>query len=343
MQTVQNILYVMTPGAYVHRDHLVIQVEVERQVRMGVPIHNLQGLTLFGPIAVSAGAMQLCAENGVSVTYLSESGRLQARVDAPQSGNVLLRRDQFRKADRPDKCAEIARVMIAGKLQNSRSVLQRSARDAGADQDRDELRVGAEEMASALRRLERADSLDEIRGTEGSAAKAYFKAFGFMVRTGRQNFTPQGRTRRPPLDRANALLSFVYSLLMNDCVGALVSAGLDPAVGFLHTDRPGRPSLALDLMEEFRPLLADRLVLTLINRGQVEASDFSVRDGGAVEIAESTRRKIVSAWQERKQDMVNHVLLGQTVRIGMLPFLQARILARVVRGDVADYVPCTLK
>jgi len=237
----------------------------------------------------------------------------------------------------------LSRNMVAGKIQNCRTNLLRAARDNAADEDQQSLRWAAEELASATRRLEFAQALDEIRGTEGNAARVYFGAFGCMIRADREHFTPKGRTRRPPLDRCNALLSFVYALLVTDCMAALVASGLDPNVGFLHTDRPGRPSLALDLMEEFRPMLADRLVLTLLNRRQLSFSDFTIRDGGAVEMSEKARRMVVSSWQERKQEIVTHNLLGCSMRVGMLAHAQARILARTIRGEMESYIPCTLK
>lgn len=339
----QNVLYVMTQGAYLRRDHLALQVEVDNQVRLAVPIHNVAAVTLFGNVMVSPGAMQLCAENQASVTFLSETGRLMARVDAPVSGNVLLRREQFRQADQPEKALRYGRSIVAGKLQNCRANLLRSARDHAADGDREELLQAAREISTGQRRLAFCTSLDEVRGIEGNAARTYFGVFGSMIRQEREVFRPKGRTRRPPLDAGNALLSYLYALLMSDCVGALVGAGLDPNVGYLHTDRPGRPSLALDLMEEFRPLLADRLALTLVNRRQVAAADFVFREGGAVEISEDARRRIVAAWQERKQEETTHPLLGQNTRIGLLAHLQARILARTIRGEAAEYLPCRLK
>jgi CRISP-associated protein Cas1 len=343
MEVQQNTLYVLTQGAYVHRDHLALQVRIDGEVRLAVPIHNLQAVSIFGNVMVSPGAMQLCAETGTCMTFLSESGRLLARVDSPVSGNVLLRRKQFRQADDPTACAALARSFVAGKIQNCRANLLRAARDNASSEDQAALRWAAEETASAIRRVAFAESLDEIRGTEGNAARVYFRAFGFMIRADRESFAPKGRTRRPPLDPGNALLSFVYALLLSDCTAGLVASGLDPNVGFLHTDRPGRPSLALDLMEEFRPMLADRLVLTLVNRRQIVDSDFKVREGGAVEMTEKARKLVVGAWQERKQEIVSHALLGCSMRVGLLPHAQARFLARTIRGEMDCYIPCTLK
>jgi len=343
MEIQQNVLYIMTQGAYVHRDHLTLEVKVDGEVKLGVPLHNLQALTLFGNVMVSPGALQVCAEAGISVTFLSETGRLMARVDAPVSGNVLLRREQYRQADDAVKCLQHGRCFTAGKVQNVRANLLRAARDHADEKDREVLQGAASELGGSIRRLEFCESLDEVRGTEGAAARVFFQAFPSMVRQEREAFTPRGRTRRPPLDRANALLSFVYALLVSDCIGALTGAGLDANVGYLHVDRPGRPSLALDLMEEFRPLLAERLVLTLINRRQVAPEDFEMREGGAVEMKAHCRKAVVAAWQERKQEAVTHPLLGQSTRVGLLPHLQAKILARVIRGEMECYVPCVLK
>lgn len=341
MEILQNTLYVMTQGAYIRRDHLTVQVEIEEKVRMAVPLHNLKSIVAFGQVMVSPGLMGGCAEHGVSLTFLSETGRLLARVDGPVSGNVLLRREQFRWADRKEKALNLGKAFVAGKLQNARAALLRSAREANGDAAA--LTRAAESQATGIRRLEAAQDLDVVRGIEGAAAREYFGAMGSMIRHDRDSFAMSGRTRRPALDRMNSLLSFLYALLLADCAGALAGAGLDPNVGFLHADRPGKPSLALDLMEEFRPLLADRLAVTLVNRRQIQADGFVVRDGGAVEMKDSTRREVVGAWRERKIDQITHPLLEQSMRVGLLAHTQARILARVIRGDLADYVPCWLK
>jgi len=339
----QNTLYVMTQGSYLHRDQNVIRIEIERQTRLTVPIHHVESVALFGNVLVSPALLQLCGENGVAVTFLTEGGRLLARVDAPQSGNVLLRREQFRKADDPAACKAIGRNCIAGKLQNARTLLQRAARESQADEARTALDEAAASVAHAIQSLPMADSLDSIRGHEGSAAVAYFGAFNTMIRRSDEGFVMNGRSRRPPLDPVNAMLSFLYGMLVHDCVGALTAAGLDPSVGFLHTDRPGRPGLALDLMEEFRPLLPDRLVLAMINRRQVNPDDFQTRTGGAVEMTDDARKKLVTAYQQRKQEQVKHPLLECTVNLGRMPFLQAKLLARAIRGEIEGYPPLVLK
>jgi CRISPR-associated protein Cas1 len=232
---------------------------------------------------------------------------------------------------------------VAGQIQNARNLLLRAGRETADPADRDALGVAAAALGNDLPPLEDEADADGVRGREGDAARAYFGAFGAMVRANRAAFTPNGRSRRPPLDRMNALLSFLYALLTQDCVAACAAAGLDPSVGFLHVDRPGRPGLALDLMEEFRPLLADRLALALVNRQQVKPGGFETRDGGAVSMDEATRKAVVGAWQQRKREEVLHPYLGVKVPVGRLPFLQARVLARHLRGDLAGYVPCVPK
>jgi CRISPR-associated protein Cas1 len=338
-----NTLYVVTRSSTIRRDHLTLQVVVEKQVRLTVPIHQLESVAAFGGIHVTPSAMGLCAEHGVAVNFLTEAGRLIARVDAPSSGNVLLRREQFRRADDPNARACVARCAVAGKLQNTRNLLLRSGREADGEEDQRVLAVTAGHLANVIPMLETDTDADTVRGREGDAARVYFGAFGAMVRANREDFTPNGRTRRPPLDRMNSLLSFLYGLLAHDCVAACAAAGLDPSVGFLHVDRPGRPGLALDLMEEFRPLLADRLALALVNRQQVKAGGFNVREGGAVQMDDATRKAVVSAYQQRKREELTHPYLNQKVPMGRLPFLQARILARYLRGDLPGYVPCIPK
>ncbi len=338
-----NTLYVVSRGASVRRDHLTLTVWVERQRRLAVPIHQLEGVAVFGNAHVTAGVLQLCAERGVAVNFLSESGRLLSRVDAPGSGNVLLRRTQFRWADCPDRCAAIARAVVAGKVQNSRNLVLRAARETDRAEDQGVLQAAARHLADTLLVLADLTDVEAIRGHEGDAARVYFEAFPSMVRQNRDTFRMTGRSRRPPLDPVNSLLSFVYALLLNDCVSAAAAAGLDPSVGYLHVDRPGRPGLALDLMEEFRPLVADRLVLALINRQQVKHDSFVIQESGAVHLTDDARRVVLSAYQQRKREEVTHPLLEQRTPIGRLPFLQARILARHLRGDLPSYVPCVLK
>lgn len=344
MDTVkQNTLYVMTQGAYIHRDHLTVKVEIEKETKLSIPIHHLESIAVFGNIMISPGVMQLCAQNSVAIAFMTETGRIIARVDAPQSGNVLLRREQFRKADKPEECFKIARWIVAGKLQNSRNILLRTARQIDDSKNISELNLAVQKIAYIIPKLEKAKSLEETRGYEGEGAQIYFSVFNCLIKQQRENFKITNRNRRPPLDPTNALLSFTYTLLLHDCIAALISAGLDPNVGFLHVDRPGRPSLALDLMEEFRSIIADRHVLTLINRKEVEEKNFKKRDGGAVEMSDLTRKVLVSGYQQRKQEEINHPLLNQKVTVGMLPFCQARLLARYIRGDIKEYPPVLIR
>jgi CRISPR-associated protein Cas1 len=343
LEVLLNTLYVVMQGASVGRDHLTVQVVVEKKARLVVPIHHLESVALFGNVYASPGLMRLCAENGVAISFLSASGRLIARVDAPSSGNVLLRRTQFRWADDPTRCVGIARAIVAGKLQNSRNVLLRAGREAESVEDQAVLHQASDKLADAIRALPQVVETDAVRGHEGDGARVYFGAFSSMVRQGRDTFRLEHRNRRPPLDPINALLSFLYSLLLHDCTAAVAAAGLDASVGYLHVDRPGRPGLALDLMEEFRSLIADRLALALINRQQVKPGGFVCREGGAVIMDDATRKTVLTAYQQRKREEVTHPFLDQKVPVGRLPFLQARVLARHLRGDLETYVPCVLK
>jgi CRISPR-associated protein Cas1 len=338
-----NTLFIVTRGATVFRDHLTLKVSVERKTKLTIPIHQIDGVAAFGGVHVTPAAMALCATHGVAVSFLTESGRLLARVDAPGSGNVLLRREQFRAADNAASRAAISRSLVAGKIHNSRNLLLRSARESSDEDDRKILTAAADRLGDSLPALEKTDDADSVRGYEGDAARVYFEVMGRLVRQEREAFTPNGRSRRPPLDRMNALLSFLYGLLRHDCAAGLQAAGLDPSVGFLHVDRPGRPGLALDLMEEFRPLVADRVALALVNRRQVAPDGFTLREGGGVEISEATRRTVIAEYQKRKRDEVMHPTLGQKCPVGRLWFLQARILARTIRKELPGYVPCILK
>lgn len=336
---IQNTLYLLTPGLYVHRDHLSLRVEQDDQLKLSLPIHNLESVLVFGPSSVSPPAMQLCWENGVTVAFLSEHGRFLARVEGVPQGSVLLRRAQHRFADDSALALPLIKNLVAGKVQNSRWLLNRTAREATDEAERTRLVATAQQLAYALRELPAAVHADAARGVEGRAAALYFDVFPLHLKPAvRERFPFDGRERRPPRDALNCLLSFLYALLRHDCVAALTAVGLDPFVGFLHTDRPGRESLALDLMEEFRPL-ADRLAITLLNRGELKVTDFVEREGGAWELTEAGRKALVAAWQERKLEETRHVQFKEKVRYGQLPFLQARILARVLRGDIPSYLP----
>jgi CRISPR-associated protein Cas1 len=344
MHTLLNTLYVMTPQAYVHLENATVRIDVEHEKRLQVPLHHLSGLVVFGNVLVSPALMHRLADEGKTLVLLDEHGRFKARLEGPVSGNILLRQAQHRAAGDSRTCLEIARACVAGKLRNSRSVILRGAREADDPEEAARLGRTADDLAAALRAAAEAASLDELRGVEGEAARGYFAALNLIVKPqARQSFALNGRTRRPPLDRFNALVSFLYALLMNDCRSAVESVGLDPQLGYLHAVRPGRAALALDLQEEFRAILADRLALTLINRGQIGARDFDLREGGAVSLGGQARRLVVTAWQERKQEEVTHPLLETRVPIGLLPQLQARFLARAIRGELEGYLPYLAK
>jgi CRISPR-associated protein Cas1 len=283
--------------------------------------------------------MHRLAEEGIALVLLDMNGRFKARLEGAVTGNVLLRQAQFRRVDDAAFTLDMARACVAGKIKNTRQVLQRGARDTKNEAEADLLTRAANDLAASLRALPEANNLDVLRGIEGEAARQYFAGLNLLVRPdNRENFQMDGRTRRPPRDRLNALLSFLYSMWMNDCRSAIEAAGLDPQVGFLHALRPGRAALALDLMEEFRPW-ADRLALTLINRNQIKGSDFTLREGGGILLEPDARKAVVVAFQERKKDEINHPLLAQPVPLGLIPMVQARLMARAMREDGSPYVP----
>ena len=338
-----NTLYVTTPETYLRLDNDTLRVQVQHETRLRVPLHHLSAVVCFGHINLSAPLMHLLADRGIALVLLDDNGRFKARLEGAVSGNVLLRQAQFQRVADPAFTLDMARASVAGKIKNTRQVLQRGAREAKAEDEANALARLADNLAASLRALPGENSLDGVRGIEGEAARRYFSGLNLLVRADqRAAFAMDGRTRRPPRDRLNALLSFLYAMWMNDCRSALEAAGLDPQVGFLHALRPGRASLALDLMEEFRPW-ADRLALTLINRGQLKAHDFVLREGGAVALQPDARKAVVVAYQERKKDDINHPLLAQSVPLGLVPLVQARLLARAMRDDGAPYVPFVAK
>ncbi len=339
MHQLLNTLYITTEGAYLHIDHETLKIEVERETKLQVPIHHIGGVVCFGNVMVSPAAVHRCAEDGRFLVFLSRNGRFKARVEGPVSGNVLLRCAQHEAMADEDKTLSIARNFIAGKIQNTRQVVLRGSREAKTDSDATALRETAELLGRAVTRLPTCDNLDALRGIEGESARNYFATFTHMVRGDRETFALNGRNRRPPRDPINALLSFLYAMLMTDCVAAAEGVGLDPQMGFLHALRPGRAALALDLMEELRSVLADRLALTLINRRQVSAKDFVDRPGGAVHLGDDGRKEVIAAYQKRKQEEITHPTLDQKMPMGLVPHIQARLLARVLRGDMEEYVP----
>jgi CRISPR-associated protein Cas1 len=338
-----NTLYVTTPESRLRLDNDTLRIELEEETRLRVPLHHLSGVVCFGHVSVSLPLMHRLADEGIALVLLDARGRFKARLEGATSGNVLLRQAQHRVFGDASFATVLARRIAAGKIKNQRHVLLRGARDGKSSDDAAGLTRAAQNLAASLRALPQAHTLDAIRGVEGEAARTYFAAFSLLVRPDeREAFTPDGRSRRPPRDRMNALLSFLYAMLMNDCRSACEAAGLDPQLGFLHAVRPGRASLALDLMEEFRPL-ADRVALTLVNRQQVRAAEFDLREGGAVQLADAARKAVLTAYQERKQEALSHPLLAEAVPLGLVPLVQARLLAQHVRGDVAEYPPFTLR
>ena len=341
-----NTLYVSTEGAYLRKDGENAVVEVENAERLRVPLHKLGTIAPFGRVGISTGLMRAALEAGIAVTHFDEHGRFLARIEGPLSGNVLLRRDQFRANESEQASAKLAAAIVAAKACNQRSVLQRALRDHGDGYDAG-VNAAIQNVINTLGRSARAclkpRSLDEVRGVEGEAARSYFSVFDNLVRSKEPSFRFLGRSRRPPLDAVNALLSFLYTLLVHECRGALEGVGLDPAVGFLHRLRPGRPSLALDMMEELRPHLADRLALTLLNRGELSAVDFRIFDNGAALLTEDARKRVLIAWQERKRDLIEHPFLKEETAIGLLPHVQAQLMAKAVRGDLDGYPPMIWK
>lgn len=340
MHELLNVLYVLTQGSVLHLDQDTVRVVVDGETRLRAPLLRLGGIVVAGNVTITPFLIHRCAEDGRSITWLTRTGRFKARMEGPVRGNVLLRRQQHLALSSEQWTIELARQFVAGKIQNSRYVLLRAARDApDGSLAAVALSAAADRQGEILKRLKPVMDVDVIRGAEGEAARAYFEVFGHMVRTGEQAFVPGGRSRRPPRDRANALLSFLYALVRSECAAACEGVGLDPQVGFLHTLRPGRPALALDLMEELRPLLADRLALTLVNRRQLKPSDFEETAGGAVTLTDDGRKAVIEAYQRRKEEMVQHRVLDRRVPRGLVPHLQARLLARHIRGDISHYPP----
>ncbi len=331
MKKLLNTLYVTSEGAWLRRDGANVVVRVEGEERGRAPLHLLGAIVCFGQVGVSPQLMHAAAETGISITFLGWSGRFLARVEGPQSGSVLLRRAQHRRT-----CGDplpVARAIVAAKAANQRGVIRRAIRDYG-DKTGD-LDMAERRLTAAVRAAHSAPGLDMLRGAEGEAANAYFSVFGAMIRASDMTFN--GRSRRPPLDPVNALLSFLYVLLAADCRSALETVGLDPQMGFLHRDRPGRASLALDVMEEFRAPLADRVCLTLVNRRQLGPAAFRKEETGGVFLKEDARKTVLTAWQERKRTVLAHSFLNEKMPLGLFPHVQAQLLARYLRDDLDGY------
>lgn len=333
-----NTIYVTTENAWVRKDGENLVVEVEGQILGRAPLHMLSGLVCFSRAGISPAALAACAKAGICVSLLDPNGRFLARVEGARSGNVLLRRGQYRLADDSSQGITIVRGIVAAKAANQRNVLRRTLRDHGDSLPAltcEALTAAEMRLSDIARRALQGTEVASLRGIEGEAAQVYFSVFAHFIRS--EEFTFTVRSRRPPLDPMNALLSFLYAMLGHDCRSALESVGLDPQVGFLHADRPGRASLALDLMEEFRPILADRLALSLVNRRQLTAKDFIIEEGGAVRMTDTARKAVLVAYQERKKDELTHPFLDEKMTLGLVPHIQAQLLARHLRGDVDGY------
>ena len=339
MRKLLNTLYVTSQGSYIHKEGETIIVEREQQKVLQLPVHTLGGIVCFGNVLCSPFLLGFCAEHDISISFLTEYGSFLASVRGPVSDNVLLRREQYRIADNSEKSAKIAANIVTGKLMNSRLVMNRAIRDHGDKIDIATIRRASSSIYRLIEELAIAVNLDEIRGIEGMAASEYFAVFNQLIVDQKEDFVFNERNRRPPLDPVNALLSFIYTLLVHDVRSALETVGLDPTVGFLHRDRPGRPGLALDLMEEFRPVIADRLVLSLINRRQVAPNGFKKAESGAVVMDDSTRKTVLVEYQNRKQDEIFHPYIEEKIPLGLLFFVQANLMARFIRGDIDGYPP----
>ena len=339
MKKLLNTLYVTTQGAYLAKEGETVAVKIDQEVRLRIPVHTIGGIVCFGNVSCSPFLMGFCSENGICISFLNQHGRFLARVQGPVSGNVLLRREQYRNADNEVSSGKMAKAFVTGKIANCRTVLQRALRDHSGKIDEEALRLALDNLNRTLKSLELNQTRNEVRGLEGHAAHTYFSVFDHLIVAQKDEFSFQERNRRPPMDNVNCLLSFIYTLLVHDCRSALESVGLDPAVGFLHRDRPGRPGLALDLMEEFRPFFADRLVLSLINLRQVQHKGFKKTEAGSVVMNDETRKVLLVAYQERKQEEILHPFLEEKVSIGILFHVQALLLARCLRGDLDGYPP----
>jgi CRISPR-associated protein Cas1 len=340
MRRMLNTIYVTSEDAWLRKDGANLVVEVDGAERGRAPLHMLDGVVSFGRAGASPALLAACAEAGITVSHLQPNGRFLARVEGARSGNVLLRRTQYRVADDPARKLVIVRGIVAAKIANQRAVVRRALRDHGVsmgEPHREALAQAEARLTDVARRTLIAAEIDVLRGLEGEAALVYFSVFDVLIRPEEPAFRFRGRSRRPPLDRINALLSFLYAMLGHDCRSALEAHGLDPQVGFLHTDRPGRAGLALDLMEELRPVLADRLALSLVNRRQLAADDFVVEEAGGVRLTDDARKRVLVAWQERKRDELRHPFLGESVTFGLVAHVQAQLLARHLRGDLDGY------
>jgi CRISP-associated protein Cas1 len=339
MKKLGNVLYVTTPEAFLFLDGETVVVKKDEAISMRLPLHNLENIVCFNYPGISPALMGACAERSIGLSFLKPSGRFLARVTGRVKGNLLLRKKQFELAKKEEFCISIAACFLLGKIANSRKVIDRAIRDHAMLVDVPALRSASEFLKDTLQDIQTAESLDELRGLEGSAAKQYFKVFGNLILQQQDEFEFKERSRRPPLDNMNSLLSFLYTLLTYEVASALEVVGLDPYAGFLHADRPGRPSLALDVMEEMRPVFADRLALSLVNRKQISGKGFVRKESGGILMDEETRKTVLTAWQSRKQEEIVHPYLKERIPFGLIPHVQALLLARYLRRDLDAYPP----
>lgn len=337
MQRFLNTLYVTTQKAYLHKKGEAVEVIVEDKTVASIPMITLDSIVCFGNIYVSPFLLGAAPEHNITISFLSETGKFLARVQGPVAGNVLLRKAQYRASDDKEQSARIAKYFIIGKIANQKTVLQRAVRDHKEKVDAGQIQQVIDSLNMSIDKIEKETDLDRLRGIEGDAAEGYFSVFDQMITSQKDGFKFEERNRRPPLDNVNSMLSYVYTLLYHDMISALEVVGLDPAVGFMHRDRPGRLSLALDLMEEFRAFFADRLVLSLINRGEVTAGQFEKTASGAVIMNEAVRKTVIGAYQKKKETVMNHPYVEKKMHLAILFQTQARLLARHLRGDIDGY------
>lgn len=343
MRKLLNVLYTTNPDAYLARDGENVVIRIDNEEKFRVPVHNLEGIVCFGYPGASPALFGLCVERGIAISFVTENGKFLARVTGRVSGNVLLRRKQYRVADDSEASLKNAKNFIFGKIFNCRCVLQRFLRDHGQKEDSNGIEEILNQLSFSLQGLENCCCSDELRGLEGEAARNYYSVFDKLILDQKEVFKFSGRSRRPPMDPTNAVLSFLYTLLAHDCAAALETVGLDPQVGFLHCERPGRPSLALDMMEELRSYLVDRLALSLINNRQLSAKGFEVKESGGVIMDDETRKMVITTWQKRKQEEITHPFLKEKIPIGLIPYAQSLLLARHLRGDLDAYPPFLMK
>ena len=334
MRKLLNTLYVTTPEAYLSKDGLNVVVSVDNEERLRIPAMNLESIVSFGYMGASPGLMKLCIDNNISLSFMTPQGRFIGRIQGATRGNVLLRKKQYSLSEDENVALHVAKLFITGKVFNTRSVLQRFIRDNGPDEAVENV---IKQLDRRKKRIMQAKDMDILRGEEGHAANSYFDVFDHLILHQKEDFPFHGRSRRPPKDEVNAMLSFVYTLIANEVAAALESVGLDPYVGFMHTLRPGRTSLALDMMEELRAYLGDRLVLSMINRKQVTKKDFIRQGDEGFVMTDKCRKELLSTWQKRKKEMIEHPYLKEKIPIGLLPYTQAMLLARYLREDLDDY------